>query len=68
VPPVRQKVLKNTEEKELEKRMKMQQKVVERWKENEESKKLALEGAGQLMKKSVSQVTKPVDFYFCTDK
>jgi targeting protein for Xklp2 len=35
---------------------------------NEESKKLALEGAGQLMKKSVSQVTKPVDFYFRTDK
>jgi targeting protein for Xklp2 len=68
VPPVRQKVLKNTEEQELEKRMKMQQKVVERSKKNEESKKLALEGAGQLMKKSVSQVTKPVDFYFCTDK
>jgi targeting protein for Xklp2 len=32
VPPVRQKVLKITEEQELEKRMKMQQKVVKRWK------------------------------------
>jgi hypothetical protein len=30
VPPVRQKVLKSTEEQELEKRMKMQWKVVER--------------------------------------
>jgi targeting protein for Xklp2 len=68
VPPVRQKILKITEKQELEKRTKMQQKVVERWKMNEESKKLALEGAGQLVKKSVSQVTKPVDFYFCTDK
>ncbi|XP_020027553.1 targeting protein for Xklp2 isoform X2 [Castor canadensis] len=68
VPTVRQKVLKSTEEQELEKRMKMQQEVVEMRKKNEESKKLALEGAGQLVKKSVSQVTKPVDFYFRTDE
>jgi hypothetical protein len=32
------------------------------------SKKFALEGTGQLMKKTVSQVTKPVDFYFCANK
>jgi targeting protein for Xklp2 len=65
---VRQKVLKSTEDQELKKRIKMQQKVVERWKKNEESKKLAVEGAGQFMKKSLSQVTKLVDFYFHTDK
>ncbi|XP_037667879.1 targeting protein for Xklp2 isoform X2 [Choloepus didactylus] len=64
--PIRQKVLKSTEEQELEKRMKMQQEVVEMRKKNEEFKKLAL--AGQPVKKSVSQVTKVVDFHFCTDE
>ncbi|XP_010589897.1 targeting protein for Xklp2 [Loxodonta africana] len=67
-PPVRQKVLKSTEEQELEKRTKMQQAVVEMRKKNEEFKKFALAGAGQPVKKSVSQVTKSVDFHFCTDE
>ncbi|XP_045151222.1 targeting protein for Xklp2 isoform X1 [Echinops telfairi] len=67
-PPVRQKVLKSTEEQELEKRMKMQQEVVEMRKKNEEFKKFALAGAGQPVKKSASQVTKSVDFHFCTDE
>ncbi|XP_069863113.1 targeting protein for Xklp2 isoform X1 [Dipodomys merriami] len=68
VPPLRQKVLKSTEEQELEKSLKMQQEVMEMRKKNEEFKKLALEGAGQHVKKSVSQVTKPVDFHFRTDE
>ncbi|XP_042639550.1 targeting protein for Xklp2 [Orycteropus afer afer] len=67
-PPVRQKVLKSTEEQELEKRAKMQQEVIEMRKKNEEFKKLALAGAGQPVKKSVTQVTKSVDFHFCTDE
>ncbi|KAM9589770.1 targeting protein for Xklp2 isoform 1-T5 [Trichechus inunguis] len=67
-PPVRQKVIKSTEEQELEKRTRMQQAVVEMRKKNEEFKKFALAGAGQLVKKSVSQVTKSVDFHFCTDE
>ncbi|XP_058142844.1 targeting protein for Xklp2 isoform X2 [Dasypus novemcinctus] len=78
-PPVRQKILKSTEEQELEKRMKMQQEVVEMRKKNEEFKKFALAGIGQLgelvlagigqpVKKSVSQVTKSVDFHFRTDE
>lgn len=67
VLPTRQKVLKSTEEQELEKRMKMQQEVVEMRKKNEEFKKLALAGAGQPVKKSVIQVTKAVDFHFHTD-
>ncbi|XP_069351549.1 targeting protein for Xklp2 isoform X1 [Eulemur rufifrons] len=66
--PVRRKVLKSTEEQELEKRMKMQQEVVEMRKKNEEFKKLALAGAGQPVKKLVSQVTKSVDFHFRTDE
>lgn len=45
--PLRQKILKSTEEQELEKRMKMQQEVVEMRKKNEEFKKLALAGIGQ---------------------
>ena len=45
---LRQKTLKSTEEQELEKRMKMQQEVVEMRKKNEEFKKLALAGIGQL--------------------
>lgn len=44
----RQKVLKSTEEQELEKRMKMQQEVIEMRKKNEEFKKFALAGAGEL--------------------
>ncbi|XP_076968030.1 targeting protein for Xklp2 isoform X4 [Tamandua tetradactyla] len=66
--PQRQKVLKSTEEQELEKRMKMQQEVVEMRKKNEEFKKFALAGTGQPVKKSVNQVTKAVDFHFCTDE
>ncbi|XP_015452502.1 targeting protein for Xklp2 isoform X2 [Pteropus alecto] len=68
IPPVRQKILKSTEEQELEKSMKMQQEVMEMRKKNEEFKKLALAGAGQPAKKSVSQVTKSVDFHFRTDE
>ncbi|XP_026359028.1 targeting protein for Xklp2 isoform X1 [Ursus arctos] len=68
IQPVRQKILKSTEEQELEKRMKMQQEVVEMRKKNEEFKKLALAGIGQPVKKSVSQVTKSVDFHFRTDE
>ncbi|ELW63074.1 Targeting protein for Xklp2 [Tupaia chinensis] len=68
MPPVKQKVLKSTEEQELEKRMKMQQEVVEMWKKNEEFKKLALAGVGQPVKKPVSQVTESIDFHFCTDE
>ncbi|XP_011816021.1 PREDICTED: targeting protein for Xklp2 [Colobus angolensis palliatus] len=64
----RQKVLKSTEEQELEKSIKMQQEVVEMRKKNEEFKKLALAGIGQPVKKSVSQVTKSVDFHFRTDE
>jgi targeting protein for Xklp2 len=33
------------------------------WKKNGEFKKLVLEGAGQPVKKSVSQINKPIDFY-----
>ncbi|XP_076968029.1 targeting protein for Xklp2 isoform X3 [Tamandua tetradactyla] len=72
IPPSKkmkvQKVLKSTEEQELEKRMKMQQEVVEMRKKNEEFKKFALAGTGQPVKKSVNQVTKAVDFHFCTDE
>uniref|UniRef100_A0A2K5CR98 TPX2 microtubule nucleation factor n=1 Tax=Aotus nancymaae TaxID=37293 RepID=A0A2K5CR98_AOTNA len=68
MPPIKQKVLKSTEEQELEKSMKMQQEVVEMRKKNEEFKKLALAGIGQPVKKTVSQVTKSVDFHFRTDE
>ncbi|XP_054322864.1 targeting protein for Xklp2 isoform X1 [Pongo pygmaeus] len=68
MPPAKQKVLKSTEEQELEKSMKMQQEVVEMRKKNEEFKKLALAGIGQPVKKSVSQVTKSIDFHFRTDE
>ncbi|KAK2082300.1 Protein tpx2 [Saguinus oedipus] len=68
MPPIKQKVLKSTEEQELEKSMKMQQEVVEMWKKNEEFKKLALAGIGQSVKKTVIQVTKSVDFHFRTDE
>uniref|UniRef100_A0A8D1INY7 TPX2 microtubule nucleation factor n=1 Tax=Sus scrofa TaxID=9823 RepID=A0A8D1INY7_PIG len=72
IPPSKkmkvQKVLKSTEEQELEKRMKMQQEVIEMRKKNEEFKKFALAGAGLPVKKSVTQVTKSVDFHFRTDE
>lgn len=67
IPPGRQKILKSTEEQELEKRMKMQQEVVEMRKRNEEFKKIALAGIGQSLKKPVSHVTKAIDFHFRTD-
>ncbi|XP_040837607.1 targeting protein for Xklp2 isoform X3 [Ochotona curzoniae] len=72
IPPSKkmkvQKVLKSTEEQELEKRMKMQQEVIEMRKKNEEFKKLALAGAGQPVKKPVIQTTKSVDFHFHTNE
>lgn len=68
VPPARQKVLKSTEEQELEKSIKMQQEVAEMRRKNEAFKKLALAGAGQPVKKPVSQVTKSVNFHFRTDE
>lgn len=68
VPPARQKILKSTEEQELEKRLKMQQEVVEMRRKNEEFKKLALAGPAQPVKKSTNQVTKTVDFHFLTDE
>lgn len=68
VPPAREKVLKSTEEQEIEKRLRMQQEVVELRRKNEEFKKLALAGPGQPVKKSTSQVTKTVDFHFLTDE
>ncbi|CAH6777074.1 targeting protein for Xklp2 isoform X2 [Phodopus roborovskii] len=68
IPLARLKVVKSTEEQELEKRLKMQQEVVEMRKKNEEFKKLALAGPGQPVKKSVNQVTKTVDFHFLTDE
>jgi targeting protein for Xklp2 len=46
VPPVRQKVLKITEEQELEKRMKVQQQVVERWKGKKNLRNLLLKEQG----------------------
>ncbi|NXI14361.1 TPX2B protein, partial [Irena cyanogastra] len=59
--------LKSTEEQELEKMQQLQQEVVELRKKNEESLKAAIAGAGQPMKKPVGQVTKPIDFHFCTE-
>jgi hypothetical protein len=46
MPPVRQTVLKNTEKQELENRMKMKQKVMERWKKNEDLRNLLLKEQG----------------------
>ncbi|NWS35563.1 TPX2B protein, partial [Polioptila caerulea] len=59
--------LKSTEEQELEKMQQLQQEVVELRKKNEESLKAAIAGAGQPMKRPVAQVTKPIDFHFCTE-
>ncbi|NXM69642.1 TPX2 protein, partial [Serilophus lunatus] len=59
--------LKSTEEQELEKMQQLQQEVVELRKKNEESLKAAIAGAGQPTKRPVGQVTKPIDFHFCTE-
>ncbi|XP_050170109.1 targeting protein for Xklp2 isoform X1 [Myiozetetes cayanensis] len=59
--------LKSTEEQELEKMQQLQQEVMELRKKNEESLKAAIAGAGQLVKRPVGQVTKPIDFHFCTE-
>ncbi|NXF12421.1 TPX2 protein, partial [Smithornis capensis] len=59
--------LKSTEEQELEKMQQLQQEVVELRKKNEESLKAAIAGAGQPVKRPVGQVTKPIDFHFCTE-
>ncbi|NWT27102.1 TPX2 protein, partial [Cardinalis cardinalis] len=58
---------KSTEEQELEKMQQLQQEVMELRKKNEESLKAAIAGAGQPMKKPVGQVTKPINFHFCTE-
>ncbi|NXU66928.1 TPX2B protein, partial [Horornis vulcanius] len=58
---------KSTEEQELEKMQQLQQEVMELRKKNEESLKAAIAGAGQPMKRPAAQVTKPVDFHFCTE-
>ncbi|NXP15664.1 TPX2 protein, partial [Thinocorus orbignyianus] len=59
--------LKSTEEQELEKMQRLQREVMELRKRNEESLKAAIAGAGQPVKRPVGQVTKPVDFHFCTE-
>ncbi|XP_010720927.1 targeting protein for Xklp2 isoform X3 [Meleagris gallopavo] len=59
--------LKSTEEQELEKMQQLQREVMELRKKNEESLKAAIAGTGQPVKRAVGQVTKPVDFHFCTE-
>ncbi|NWU11671.1 TPX2B protein, partial [Cephalopterus ornatus] len=59
--------LKSTEEQELEKMQRLQQEVMELRKKNEESLKAAIAGAGQPAKRPIGQVTKPIDFHFCTE-
>ncbi|XP_040465699.1 targeting protein for Xklp2 isoform X8 [Falco naumanni] len=59
--------LKSTEEQELEKMQQLQKEVMELRKKNEESLKAAIAGAGQLVKRTAGQVTKPIDFHFCTE-
>ncbi|NXJ83216.1 TPX2B protein, partial [Trogon melanurus] len=59
--------LKSTEEQELEKMQQLQREVMELRKKNEESLKAAIAGAGQPVKRPVGQVTKPIDFHFCTE-
>ncbi|NXN22487.1 TPX2 protein, partial [Nycticryphes semicollaris] len=59
--------LKSTEEQELEKMQQLQREVMELRKRNEESLKAAIAGTGQPVKRPVGQVTKPVDFHFCTE-
>ncbi|NXN12045.1 TPX2 protein, partial [Indicator maculatus] len=58
---------KSTEEQELEKMQQLQREVMELRKKNEESLKAAIAGAGQPLKRSGGQVTKPLDFHFCTE-
>ncbi|NWW05632.1 TPX2B protein, partial [Oreocharis arfaki] len=58
---------KSTEEQELEKMQQLQQEVMELRKRNEESLKAVIAGAGQPMKRPAGQVTKPIDFHFCTE-
>ncbi|NWI49121.1 TPX2 protein, partial [Calyptomena viridis] len=58
---------KSTEEQELEKMQQLQQEVMELRKKNEESLKAAIAGTGQPTKRPVGQVTKPIDFHFCTE-
>ncbi|XP_068890279.1 targeting protein for Xklp2 isoform X2 [Aphelocoma coerulescens] len=58
---------KSTEEQELEKMQQLQQEVMELRKKNEEYLKTAIAGAGQPMKRPAGQVTKPIDFHFCTE-
>ncbi|XP_063281707.1 targeting protein for Xklp2 isoform X2 [Pelobates fuscus] len=59
---------KNSEEQELEKVQQLQQELLDRLRKNEESMKAAIAGAGQPVKKTVLQATKPVDFHFRTDE
>ncbi|NWY50194.1 TPX2B protein, partial [Chionis minor] len=59
--------LKSTEEQELEKMEQLQREVMELRKRNEESLKAAIAGAGQPVKRAAGQVTKPIDFHFCTE-
>ncbi|NXS55313.1 TPX2B protein, partial [Brachypteracias leptosomus] len=59
--------LKSTEEQQLEKMQQLQREVMELRKKNEESLKAAIAGTGQPMKRPVGQVTKPIDFHFCTE-
>ncbi|XP_074776226.1 targeting protein for Xklp2 isoform X2 [Athene noctua] len=59
--------LKSTEEQELEKMQQLQREVMELRRKNEESLKAAIAGAGQPTKRTAGQVTKPVDFHFCTE-
>ncbi|XP_013813777.2 targeting protein for Xklp2 isoform X2 [Apteryx mantelli] len=60
--------LKSTEEQELEKMQQLQREVMELRKKNEESLKAAIAGAGQPVKRTLGQVTKPIDFHFCTEE
>ncbi|NWW93205.1 TPX2B protein, partial [Rhynochetos jubatus] len=59
--------VKSTEEQELEKMQQLQREVMELRKKNEESLKAAIAGAGQPVKRAAGQVTKPIDFHFCTE-
>uniref|UniRef100_A0A452ILF4 Uncharacterized protein n=1 Tax=Gopherus agassizii TaxID=38772 RepID=A0A452ILF4_9SAUR len=60
--------VKSTEEQELEKMKQLQQETMDLRKKNEESLIAAIAGSGQPVKKTTIQVTKPVDFHFCTDE
>ncbi|XP_078507881.1 targeting protein for Xklp2-A-like isoform X2 [Lissotriton helveticus] len=59
--------LKSTEEQAIEKMHQLQQEVAEQRRKNEESLRAAIAGAGQPVKKTTCQVTRPVDFHFRTD-